>query len=229
MHRILAVIPARSGSKGLPNKNILNCAGKPLIQWTIEAALGASNVTEVLVTTDSMEIQNIAKQAGAWSPFLRDEKLSGDESSIVDVVKDAIFRVDGLKDAFDLVLLLQPTSPLRTSEHIDEAIEYFLNQRKSNKDTLVSVMEIEQKVLWTQGINSKGYMYSHFNIDLTNPRRQDLSNCYSPNGAIYLSPILDFSGFYGEHTIPFIMQQEASIDVDYKSDLDLVSALLSNL
>ena len=228
MHRVLAVIPARSGSKGLPNKNILNCAGKPLIQWTIEAALGASNVTEVLVTTDSREIQNIAKQAGAWSPFLRDEKLSGDESSIVDVVKDAIFRVDGLKDAFDLVLLLQPTSPLRTSEHIDEAIEYFLKQRKSNKDTLISVMEVEQKILWTQGINHDGYLYGHFQIDLVNPRRQDLPNCYLPNGSIYLASVDNFEGFYGDYVIPYVMKNSVSMDVDYQADLDAASAVLSS-
>ena len=225
--RILAVIPARGGSKGLPDKNVLPCAGKPLIQWTIDAAREAASVSEVVVSTDSPDIQSVALQAGAWAPFLRDASISGDDASVNDVVRDALARCQKERGAFDLVLLLQPTSPLRDARHIDEAVERFLTQRNGSDDTLVSVYEIEQKILWAQGIAEDGYLYSHFGLDLSNPRRQQLPGCYMPNGAIYIAPASGFSGFYTKRIIPYVMSLDDSIDVDYREDLDRAAELLS--
>lgn len=227
--RILAVIPARGGSKGLPNKNILPCAGKPLITWTIEAALNASYVSEVVVSTDDPEIQRIAQQAGAWAPFLRSEALSSDDASVIDVVSDVLQKSEEEKGRFDFVLLLQPTSPLRMAKHIDEAIEQFLIGREGDVDTLVSVCEIEQKILWAKGIGEDGYLYGHFDLDVSNPRRQKLPRCYLPNGAIYLAPVENFSGFYGEKIIPYVMSKQESIDIDYRSDLDDAVKVLEKL
>jgi len=107
---ILAVIPARFGSKGLPRKNILDCAGKPLIAWSIEAALKSKYVTQVLVTTDSEEVANIAKKYGAWVPSLREAYLAQDQSSITEVVKDVLNNM-ATGFSYDLIVLLQPTSP----------------------------------------------------------------------------------------------------------------------
>ena len=224
---VLAIIPARSGSKGLPGKNIINCAGKPLIAWSIDAALGSKYVTKVLVTTDSDKIADVASEYGGWVPFLRETDLAKDDSSITDVVKDVLSNIKG-KAKYDLVILLQPTSPLRTSKHIDNAIDMFLKGKNSGSDALVSVYKIDSKCLLAFGINkNSNNIYSHFGIDLTNPRRQDLPQTYAPNGSIYISSIDGFDGFYSENTMPFIMNENVSIDIDYKCDLEKAIELLS--
>ncbi len=223
---VLAIIPARSGSKGLPGKNIINCAGKPLIAWSIDAALGSKYVTEVIVTTDSDKIAGVAKKYGGRVPFLRGADLAKDDSSITDVVKDVLDNIKG-KVKYDLVILLQPTSPLRTAKHIDNAIDMFLKDKNSVSGTLVSVYKTDSKCLLAFGINNNSNnIYSHFGIDLTNPRRQDFPQTYAPNGAIYISLIDGFDGFYSESTIPFIMDEDVSIDIDYKCDLEKATALL---
>ena len=226
--RTLAIVPARAGSKGLPNKNILPCAGKPLIQWTIEAARKARTISEVMGSTDSPEIQQVVQQVGGLAPFLREASLSSDDASVVDVVRDALVRCEQDFGKFDVVVLLQPTSPLRKAEHIDEAVELFLNKRVDDLDTLVSVSEVEQKILWAQGISADGRLYSHFGIDLSKSRRQQLPNCYLPNGAIYVASTADFLSFYGKRIIPYVMSVSDSIDIDYQNDFDEAESLLSN-
>lgn len=124
---ILAIIPARGGSKGLPRKNILDCAGKPLLAWSVEAAKNSKYVDRVMVSTESQEIADVAMEYGAWVPFLRPSELADDESTLEDAVKDIIVRLRGTYE-FDYVMALQPTSPLRTSKHIDEAVEKFLHR-----------------------------------------------------------------------------------------------------
>ena len=224
---VLAIIPARSGSKGLPGKNIINCAGRPLISWSIVAAVESKYITRVVVTTDSEEIAEVAKEYGAWVPFLRKPDLAKDDSSITDVVNDVI---NNIKNQFhhDLVILLQPTSPLRTSIHIDDAIDLYFKKKTGKTDTLVSIYEVDSKCLLAFGIKKdSGNMYSHFGVDLKNLRRQNLPKCYAPNGAIYIAPTNHFTGFYSENTIPFIMDNEVSIDIDYMDDLEKASAVLS--
>ena len=227
--KIIAIIPARAGSKGLPNKNILNCAGKPLIAWTIQSALRSAYISKTLITTDSLKIKQIAKQYGAWVPFMRDHSLSKDDSSMNDVIHDTLARCVDLGCKFDLIILLQPTSPLRTSQDIDEAIRLYLSKKSSKNDTLISVSKVEQKILWAQGIDRNGYLYSHFDFDLSNPRRQDLSCCYLPNGAIYISSAKEFNGFYRKKIIPYIMDDERSIDIDCHDDLEKASDMLKKL
>jgi CMP-N-acetylneuraminic acid synthetase len=216
---ILAVIPARFGSKGLPRKNILDCAGKPLIAWSIEAALKSKYVTQVLVTTDSEEVANIAKKYGAWVPSLREAYLAQDQSSITEVVKDVLNNM-ATGFSYDLIVLLQPTSPLRTSEHIDAAIKTYLDKKKFEFDTLVSMYQIDSKCLLAFGVDKdSGHVYSHYDMDLKNPRRQNLPDCYTPNGAIYIASTDNFNGFYSKNNIPFIMNKDVSIDIDCHKDL----------
>ena len=225
---ILAIIPARSGSTGLPGKNIIDCCGKPLIAWSIDAALKSKYVHRVLVTTDTVEIAKVAKSYGAWVPFLRNKSLAQDDSSITDVVRDVLSNTEVQGFNYKVVVLLQPTSPLRTAQYIDDAIELYLEQNKSNSDTLVSVYRVDSKGLLAFGINNdSGNLYSHFGLDLVNPRRQDLPECYMPNGSIYISQTDKFCGFYSENTIPFVMDNNISIDIDYADDLEIASALLS--
>ena len=226
--KILAIVAARGGSKGLPNKNILDCGGKPLIAWTVEAALGSRHVDRVLVNTDSQAIADVAVQYGAWVPFLRPPELAQDDSGIIDVIKDVLDRLQTSAQKFDYVLLLQPTSPLRTSRHIDEAIEKYFSTKSSDADTLISVKQMDSKVLWVLGEDSEsGYVYNHFGIDLTDStQRQVLPKCYAPNGAIYLAKIEGFNGFYGEQTRAYLMDDISSIDVDYLYDLELADSQL---
>lgn len=228
-HRILSIIPARAGSKGLPNKNISICGGKPLIQWTIEASLKSKYITDTLVSTDSEEIKRVSKENGAWVPFLRKESLSHDESDIVDVVKNAITEASKIKGQYDFVILLQPTAPLRTTEDIDNAFDQFFNNKKTVSDTLISVYEVDRKYLWVLGINdSSDYLYTHFDIDLTKPRRQELENCYLPNGAIYIAPVEKFDGFYKKNAIPYLMDPNKSVDIDHIEDLIKADQLLKS-
>jgi len=222
---ILAIIPARSGSKGLPRKNIIECAGKPLIAWSIEAALKSKYISDVLVTTDSEEIAEVAKDHGAWVPFLRRSNLAQDDSSVTEVVIDVLEKIKK-NHVYDFVVLLQPTSPLRRGDHIDAAVEYYLKERRSDYETLASVYEVDPKNLLIFGINDNNNLYSHYGVDLKNSRRQNLPKCYSPNGAIFISPADDFCGFYSENTIPFIMGKNVSIDIDYKADLKKASDML---
>lgn len=224
--KILAIIPARGGSKGLPGKNIRECAGKPLLAWTVEAAERSNYVDRVLVSTDSEEIAEVARGCGAWVPYLRPAALAQDESSLEETVKDIIQRLQGLYD-FDYILALQPTSPLRTGAHIDEAIEKYFSFRQSDRDTLISVQQMDSKVLWALGQESdQDYLYSHFDTELSAARRQMLPKCYAPNGAIYLAKREGFERFYGEHTLSYLMSETASTDVDYLEDLEKAEQIL---
>lgn len=220
--KTLAIIAARGGSKGLPNKNILDCAGKPLIAWTIEAALQSQHVDCVFVSTDSQAIADVAVQNGAWVPFLRSSGLADDKSSVIDVIKDVVARLKEQSHEFDYVLLLQPTSPLRTAQQIDQAVEKYFSEKTDDADTLISVKKIDSKFLWMLGEEgSSGYLFNHCHVDLNdNSRRQSLPECYIPNGAIYLAKIDGFNGFYGKQTRAYVMDDLSSMDIDYQEDLD---------
>ncbi len=228
--KILAIIAAREGSKGLPQKNVLDCAGKPLISWTIEAASQANHVDQVLVNTDSQAIADIAEQYGAWVPFLRPAELAQDESSIIDVINDVIMRLKRSQQQFDYVMLLQPTSPLRSAKHIDEAVEKYFETKVSDEDTLISVTQVDSKALWVMGEDDdSGYIFNHFDVNLSdNSRRQALPDCYVPNGAIYLAKVDGFQGFYGKQTRSYLMDEISSLDIDYQADLDRADDYLRN-
>ncbi|MBC8555357.1 MAG: acylneuraminate cytidylyltransferase family protein, partial [Candidatus Brocadiales bacterium] len=142
--RILAIIPARGGSKRLPRKNILDLAGKPPIAWSIEAALGSKYIDRVIVSTDDEEIAGISRKYGADVPFMRPNKLATDESSSVDVVLHVINTLKEKGRESEYIMLLQPTSPLRTMENIDEAVELL---QSSSSDAVISVCEAEHSPL----------------------------------------------------------------------------------
>ena len=164
---LLALIPARSGSKGLPNKNTLQCAGKPLIEWSISAAQKVNYIDDVLVTTDSEEIASISMNAGASIPFLRPAFLAEDDSSMLDVIKHAWDNhLSKSGQHYDYVVLLQPTSPLRTSNHIKEAIDFYFTNCKSGADTLSSVYPVSQKHGWLmEATNNSEYINAIVNFE----------------------------------------------------------------
>ena len=228
-YSILALIPARAGSKGLPNKNIISCAGKPLIEWSISAAKNVSFIDDVLVSTNSSQIAEVARISGASVPYLRPEELSTDDSSILDVVNHAWENhLDSHGRHFDYVVLLQPTSPLRTSENISNAITTYFQRRQSDEDTLASVYQVDQKNGWLMQMEDETrYLNFCFDIGIKNPQRQKLKPYYLPNGAIFIIKGSEaMSGIYRKNTISFVMDALDSIDIDTADDLSAAEAAL---
>lgn len=219
---ILSLIGARGGSKGLKNKNILALCGKPLIAWTIEASLASSYADRTLVSTDSQKIAKVAARAGADVPFLRPAKLAGDASPIEEAVRHALGWLRKNEGSlFDYVLLLQPTSPLRTATEIDQAIEYYFQRKKSPHDCLVSVTAASEKLGWLMRKDKAGYLHFCLGRNHSKVQRQKLPQYFLPNGAIYFAPVgvVMRRGFHGSRTIPFVMEEGHSIDVDSQEDL----------
>lgn len=220
--KVLAIIPARGGSKRLPNKNILPLAGKPLIAWTIEASLESAFIDKVIVSTDSLKIKEIALQYGAEIPFLRPSELATDTADSISVVKHTLDYFNG---EFDYVVLLQPTSPLRTKDDIDNAFKML----KGNVKSVVSVCETEHSPLWANTLPEDLSMENFIKHEVKNLRSQDLPSFYRLNGAIYISEIEYLfwnSGFIGKLTKAFIMKQDRSIDIDTEFDFKLCDFLI---
>lgn len=225
----LAVIPARGGSKGLPQKNILKCAGKPLIGWTIGAALSCSRIDKVLVSTDCAEIASVSSELGAHVPFLRPPELAEDSSSMVDVLRHAWENCfDNNNQRYSHVVLLQPTSPLRSVSHIKSALDYY-SEIGSGADTLVSVYRAPEKSGWLMSPDSNDERYIKFCFDVSsgNPMRQRLKQYFMPNGALYIArgECLD-AGLYSPRTLFYVMSFEDSIDIDTKAEFDQAEKIL---
>lgn len=221
MSKVLAIIPARKGSKGIPSKNSKLIFGKPLIAWTIEAAIDSNFIDEILVSTDCVTIKKIAESYGLKVPRLRPDNLSEDDTASSSVI---LFELNWKSD-FDVVCMLQPTSPLRTSEDINSAFKSF---NKLKADALVSVVEDKHSPYWSFQMKNE-YLKSVFPLSQINKRRQDLPKTFSLNGAIYIANInfyKEVKSFLTETTIPYIMPSNRSIDIDDLKDFELAEQLL---
>ena len=210
----LAIIPARGGSKRLPRKNLLDLCGKPLIAWSIEAALKSKYITKVIVSSDDEEILNIAKEYKA--DFIkRPDELASDTATTFDALKHTLENVG----KYDYVVLLQPTSPLRSEKHIDEAIE--LLEEKS-ADAIISVCEMEHSPLWSNTLDEKLDMSNFLRDEVLNKRSQDLPKYYRLNGAIYIcktEELLENKGFFIKKNIyAYKMDKKNSVDIDEEID-----------
>jgi N-acylneuraminate cytidylyltransferase/CMP-N,N'-diacetyllegionaminic acid synthase len=222
--KILGIIPARGGSKGIPNKNIRPVYGKPLIAYSIEAGLKSKYIDDIVVSTDSAAIKEVSEKYGAEVPFIRPVELSGDKAGTIDAVLHALDFLEKASRSYDYTVLLQPTSPLRTCEDIDSAIEAFL---KSGRDSLVSLCEVEENPYLMQTIEN-GRMKRLLEFD-GSLRRQDLPKVYIFNGAIYINKVKMLKcekRFVNNDTLPFIMEDEKSIDIDTIADLKLAEFLI---
>ncbi len=221
--RVLALIPARGGSKRLPRKNILPLAGIPLIAWTIDAALKSKYVDRVVVSTDDEEIMCVSKQFGAAVPFVRPVELASDTATSTDVVLHAL---KFFKNEFDVVVLLQPSSPLREEGDIDRAIEQFVCQ---DANGIVSVSECEHTPLWANTLPADGSMSSFITKDALK-RSQDLETFYRLNGAIYCYKTDYFmankGGSYADGVYAYIMGKEKSVDIDDITDFKFAEFLI---
>ena len=226
MKKALAIITARGGSKSLPGKNIKILAGKPLIAWTIEAALKSKYLDRVLVSTDDKNIAAIAKKYGAEVPFLRPKKLATDKTPTVPVLLHAL-RWLKLNEGYkpDAVVTLQPTSPLRLTKHIDAALRLF---NKTGADSVVSVCRVEHSPYWMMKV--KGDRVSPFMKDYSErKRRQDLLPVYRPNGAIYITRydvLTKTKRILGRNTRAIVMDAESSVDIDTAMDFKLAETVL---
>lgn len=218
---MIAIIPARSGSKGVPRKNVKMFLKKPLIVHTIEAALSADCVDRVVVSTDDEEIIKISKENGADVPFVRPADLASDKSSAIDVYLHAIdYLSNEYKSGIEKFMVLLPTVPFRTKSHIDEAYSLFV-RKKAN--TLISVTNSLIPPSWYMEVDADGHLFNcgfGTNMGFVKNRQMD-SGYLIPNGAIY---ILDYQllktkrTYYCDNTIPYIMKREDSIDIDTVDD-----------
>ena len=223
--KILAIIPARSGSKGLKDKNIKKLNGKPMISYTIEAALKSEIFSNIIVSTDSQIYAEIAKKNGAEIPFIRPEKLSTDESTTTEVILHAISEMEKRNGKYDYFMLLQPTSPLRTSGNIKQA--YSLLKEK-NANSVVSVCETDHSPLWSNTLD-ESLSLDNFIDARKNTRRQELPTYYRLNGAIYLAKVSyykEFNYLYKYNSYAYIMNKRESIDVDDIIDFKLAEVLM---
>jgi len=225
--RILALIPARGGSKRLPGKNIKLLGGKPLINWTIEIAQGISEICEILVSTDDPAIALVAKEAGANVPWLRPKALSTDQATSVEVALHALDWYESENGVVDGLLLLQPTSPFRTQATIRRGIKLFKSQ---NYPSVIAVSPVRDHPMWTfkkEGAYLAPFMENHrFGM-----RSQDLKPAFVVNGSFYLiSPteLRKSKLFIGDKLVPIVCEtfQEA-LDIDSDVDFDLAEFFLS--
>lgn len=219
----IAIIPARSGSKGLPNKNILMLGDKPLMAHTIEVALKSKMFERVIVSTNSLEYKYIAEKFGA-EVFMRSEELSNDKASSFVVIEDVLKKIETPVDYF---VLLQVTSPFRNENHIRESIEIFENGI-SEYDFLISMQKSDKASSLIKPIYNSGTL-EEYNIDYSNYSRQKYDE-YHPNGAIYIGKIKEYleqKHFFGKRSKAYFMNKEDSVDIDDSLDFEIAITLLN--
>ena len=223
--RVLAIIPARAGSKRVKNKNIKPLAGKPLIQWTFEAVLSSKYVDCTYVTTDSREIFKLAEENGFLCPELRPHHLASDTATTNDVLIHVVNSLEMKDEKFDYFLLLQPTSPLRTTTDIDDAIEVLYQSKKKN---LVSLSLCEHSPLFSNTLPENNSLQGFINPQAI-ARTQDLPNYYRLNGAIYIYSrdyIGKISEVYCDDSVAYISRKGTDVDIDTYDDFDYAEYLI---
>lgn len=225
---MLAIIPARGGSKGIPGKNIRLLCGKPLIAYTIEAAMAAHTIGRVILSTDDPQIAQIAGKYNVEIPFMRPKELAQDDSLAID---NYIYTIDRLNTEFnnnygEFVALL-PTVPLRTSQDIDNAVELF---SQKNADSVISCTKLHHPLEWVCSINDDGVIHRDKKADIKKMmNRQESGQGYIPNGALYVfnySLLKENYSYYSDKTYAYVMPPERSIDIDTELDLKFVEFLM---
>jgi len=228
--RVLAIIPARGGSKGLPGKNIRDLCGKPLIAWSIEQGLACEYVDTVLVSTDSEEIATIAVQHGATVPFLRPAALAEDAASSIDVLLHAVDYLASIGESYDYVVLLEPTSPLRDVSDIAGALELLMGMGSGYSESVVGVAKVEASHPSFLFVVQDGLLRPMSGSQPTGLRRQDLKeDFYYLEGSIYVSSVASlrrYKSFYHAATAPWVVDRYKAIEIDELSDFIAAEALM---
>lgn len=221
---VLGLIVARGGSKGVPGKNILMINGRPLIQWSIDTARGSRYLDRLILSSDDPAIIDVARSAGCEAPFRRDAALATDEASSIDVVVDALNRVPG----YDIVVLLQPTSPLRIAADIDGAVELLVS---SGASACVTVREANEHPYWIFRIGNDGRLSRFAEPAGDMPlRRQELPQAWSLNGAVYVADcnwFLKNRTFVSSGTVGYPMPADRSLDIDTAEDIEQLQRIAS--
>ncbi|GFP77102.1 acylneuraminate cytidylyltransferase family protein [Clostridium fungisolvens] len=225
-YKHLAIIPARSGSKGIKDKNVKELNGKPMIAYTIEAAIKANIYDYIYVSTDSEVYADISKKYGAKVPFVRPDFISKDSSTTNDVIEYTINKFKEMGYEFENFSILQPTSPLRSYKHIVEANEMFVSKKANS---VIGICEAEHSPLWCNTVNEDLSMENFIVIE-NNKNRQTLKKYYRINGAIYISNtecFLKYKNFYGSKSFAYIMDKQSSVDIDDMFDFKFAEYLLT--
>ena len=222
----LAIIPARGGSKGLPRKNLLRLSGKPLIAHTIEAARVARSLQRIVVSTESPEIAEVGRQYGAEVPFLRPAELAGDETPTLPVLQHVLAQLEATEGCTpDIVVLLQPTSPLRRAEDIDRAVDLL---ERSGADSVVSLCAAEHHPAWMRRLEGDRVLpFLENGPEYT--RRQDMPPVYRLNGAVYITRrriLMEENRILGQDTRGLVMDAESSVDIDTLFDLKVADLIM---
>lgn len=225
--KVLAIVPARGGSKGLPRKNILPLCGKPLIVWTIEAARGSVYIDDVVVSTDDEEIVGVCEEYGCEVPYLRPAEIAGDTASAISVVEYVLERESERGNEYGMVVYLQPTSPLRTSSDIDACI---VLAGRSAVGACVSVTESNKHPRWMFTVGADGVLEPFLGDADIALRRQDLEAVYSLNGAVY-AVLTESFALHRALVVPgsnaYVMPKKRSVDIDDREDFQYAQFLMS--
>ena len=222
----LAVITARSGSKGLKDKNIKLLGKYPLLAYSIKAAKESGMYDEIFVSTDSERYAEIAREYGAGVPFLRSDKIAGDNASSWDAVREALDKYQELGKTFDTVTLLQPTSPLRSAEDIRNGYQIF---EEKNADYVIGVCQTDHSPLWCNTLPEDLSMADFISKEIDSKPRQELPDYYRINGALYIVRVDKLDGvtdMYHSGCFAYVMPQERSVDIDTEFDFKLAELLM---
>lgn len=223
--KILAVIPARGGSKGIPSKNIIEVGGRPLIQYTIDCAKNSKYIDRAIISTDSEEIKKVSIECGGDVPFMRPKELALDTSKTIDCIVHAVDSLKKMGETYDYVMIIQNTVPLRKYWHVDESIEKLIN---SEERSLVSVTEVEQHPILMRTINEDGTVKNLLPMSST-MRRQDFPKFYKVDGAIAIQKIdedFNLNTSINDGKLAYIMDAKYSTDIDSYIDIKIIEYYL---
>ena len=223
--KILAVIPARGGSKGVPRKNIIEIGGHPLIKYTIDCGKNSKYLDRVVISTEDLLIKRVAEENGGDVPFLRPKELAEDTSKTIDCIVHAVDTLESMEEEYDYVMVLQNTVPLRKSWHIDEAIEMIVD---SNERSLVSISEVDEHPILMRTLNEDKTVRNLLQMNST-MRRQDFPKFYKVDGAIYIQKLdkdfnLDTS--LNDGKLGYVMDKKYTTDIDNYIDIKIVEYYL---
>lgn len=226
--RVLGIIPARGGSKGVPRKNIRLLAGKPLLQYTAEAALGAKLLARVILSTDDSEIAEVGRQCGVEVPFMRPVELAQDNTPTLPVLQHAVRFLEDTGDRFDAICLLQPTAPFRRPGDIDDCIDLLI---ATGADSAVTVLPVpaEHNPHWVYFRDDQGFLRLSTGEDAPIPRRQLLPPAFHREGSVYVTRrdvLMVQNSLYGSRVTGYLMDPSRSVNIDTLADLERADALL---
>jgi N-acylneuraminate cytidylyltransferase len=222
--KVLGIIPARGGSKGIPRKNIVDVNGKPLIAYTICEAKKSKYISRLILSSDDKEIISVANSWGCEAPFVRPKEIAQDDTPGIDLVLHAIRN---LEEKFDYIVLLQPTSPLRIGEDIDGCIDKCIQEKV---DSCVSVCLVDKSPYWMYELDDKCHIKPLIPADKMGSTRQSLPPVYVLNGAVYVARcdwLLQQKSFIGKNTCAYVMPKQRSLDIDTENDLFVFKSVLS--